>query len=465
MNKKLVLLTATILLMLVAVFIVLFIKTKPEISSLPKNNNPVVSPVTNGDKIKLVYAAHWTEKYQLEGVYENGVLKEKGFKQYLDEYMTLHPNVDISVLTVPYADYEAKIKLLNDIDQAPDIFQIYSPWGVSYAKEGLLDVPPKDIKADVEANYVSKSGVVIDGNVWGIPGEVNDYSLIYNKKMFKDAGIVDADGNALAPKTWDDVVAAAKKITKKDTKGNIIKYGFAFTKGVDWAVVDPFLSLLFSNGGSYLSADNSKPMFNDAKGVEVLTSIVDLFKKGYTDANSNVWDFSNDKAAMAFVAPWTEGTFRDQMGTRFDQEVGVTSVPYFSKPNSLQYSWFVGVMNKSKNKKAAWDFLRWFTEDVQPSGTTRYGDLLARTIKAIPDRKVDLVSSANKDVLVSNTFKAPFIAQLSSSTPEPNVLQAAKIKATLMEQIQAAWVGKDVKQALDDAASRVQLILDSNNKK
>jgi len=463
MNKKLVWLIVAIFFVVAVIALILFLKPSKPTTIINDFANPVATPIsTSTGKIKITYAAHWTEKYQLEGVYENGVLKEKGLKQYLDEYMALHPDVEIDVMTIPYADYEAKLRLLSDIDKAPDIFQIYSPWGVSYVNSGIIDVPPQDIKTDVENNYISKSGVTINGEIWGIPGEVDDYSLIYNKKLFKDAGIVDANGEALAPKTWDDVVSAAKKISKKDTKGNIIRYGFAFTKGVDWAVVDPFLSLLFSNGGSYLSADNSKPMFNDSKGVEVLNSIVDLFKQGYTDANSNVWDFSQDKVVMAFVAPWTEGTFRDQMGaTKFDEEVGVAPIPYFKTPGSLQYNWFVGVMNKSKNKQAAWDFLRWFTEDVQPkTGTTRYGDLLARTIKAIPDRKIDL--NNNKDVLNNNSFKAPFIAQLASSTAEPNVLQAAKIKATLMDQIQAAWVGKDVTQALNDAAAKVQDIL--NNK-
>lgn len=414
--------------------------------------------VSESAGITLTYAVHWTEAFQTDGVYKDGVLVEKGLKQYLDEYSALHPEVKFEIMTVPYVEYEAKMKLLDDAGAVPDIFQIYSPWGVSYVEKGMVASVPQDIKDDVRANYVSQAGVTINNDIWGIPGEVNDFALIYNKKLFKEAGIVDENGEAKAPQTWADVVEAAKKIAVLDDNGNLIRYGFSFTKGMDWAVVDPFLSLLFTNGGSYLSKDGKRAAFNTPAGLEVLNSIVDLFNQKYTDINSNVWDFSSGKTAMAFVAPWAEGVLQNEMGERFEEEVGVAPIPYFKKPGSLQYSWFIGVMNASKEKEAAWDFLRWFTTDVQDDrGTTRYGDLMARTIKAIPSRQIDL--EGNADVLEDNFFKAPFISQLPISSPEPNILQAAAAKEILRQEIEAAWSGKNSAQALNDAESRINALL------
>lgn len=462
MNKKIIFLITILLLAAIALAAILFLRSNKSAQEKEQAARISSASPAQNNKIKLVYAVHWTEKFQTEGIYENGVLKEKGLKQYLDEYTALHPEVEFEIMVIPYTEYESKLKLLNDIDAVPDIFQIYSPWGVSYVQKGMIAEPPADIKLDVEKNYVSQAGVTIGGNIWGIPGEINDFSLIYNKKIFKEAGIVDKNGEALAPKTWEDVLEAAKKTVQKDKNGNITRYGFAFTKGIDWAVVDPFLSLLFTDGGSYLAADNSQAAFNSPEGVEVLTSILSLFKNGYTDVNSNVWDFSKEKVAMAFIAPWTEGVFREGMGPAFDDEVAVAPIPYFKKPGTEQYSWFLGVMEKSQNKEAAWNFLRWFTTDIQPErGTTRYGDLMARTIKAIPSRKVDMEN--NKDVLENNFFKKPFISQLGISTPEPNILRIAEIKAILQAEIEATWAGKDVKQALDDAAGKVNAILKNNN--
>ncbi len=459
MNKRLVILSA--LVFVLALAFVLLLVFRPETGE-KRTANERVSDLGQEGEINLVYAAHWTEKFQTEGIYdENGNLVERGLRQYLDEYSSIHPEVTFDIMTISYGEYESKLRLLDDIDEVPDIFQIYSPWGVSYVKRNMVASVPEDIKNDIRENYFSTAGVTIDNDIWGVPGEINDFSLIYNKEIFKEAGIVDANGEARAPRTWSEFAEAARKTTKKDAAGNITQYGIAFTKGMDWAVVDPFLSLLFSNGGAYLSEDNSQAAFNSEEGVEVLNGIKELFDNGYTDESSNVWDFSEGKVAMAFIAPWTEGVFQEQMGERFNTEVGVAPVPYFEKPGSLQYSWFLGVMDKSRNKEAAWDFLRWFTRDIQEeTGTTRYGDLMARTIKAIPSRVVDLEN--NSDVLEDNFFKAPFISQLPISTPEPNVLQAAEMKAILMKEIEATWSGKDAREALNDAAIEINFILKQN---
>jgi multiple sugar transport system substrate-binding protein len=459
MNKKIIYIISAVLIAVVVIFVVVFSKPSVDIEEKNKENDKVVN---EEDKTTLTFAVHWTEDVQMNGIYDDdGNLVEKGLNHYLDEYSALNPDVEFQVRTIAYSEYENKLRALDNAGIVPDIFQIYSPWGVSYVEEGMIDRVPEDIKENIRNNYISTAGVTINDEIWGIPGEINDFSLIYNKEIFKDAGVVDYNGEALAPRTWDDVLEAAEKTVEYDENGNISQYGFAFTKDLDWAAVDPFLSLLFTNNGEYLNEDYSEALFNSEEGVEVLEGIKELFDNSYTDINSNVWDFSEGRVAMAFIAPWTESVFRDQMGDDFEKTVGVAPVPFFEEPDTLQYSWFIGVMDKSKNKQEAWDFLRWFTTDIQEeTGTTRYGDLLARTIKAIPAHEKDLEN--NSDVLEENFFKEPFISQLEYSSPEPNVLKAAEIKRTLMEEVQAAWSGKDAKQALDDAASKVNVILESN---
>lgn len=414
--------------------------------------NPTTSSTTSNGKIKLVYAVHWADKSQTDGIYENGTLKYKGLKQYLDEYTKLHPNIEFDVQVIAYNDYADKLKILSDADVAPDIYQIYSPWGVSYVQAGILDKVPDDIVADIQKNYVSTKGVTINGQIWGIPTEIDDYALLYNKNLFKAAGI------ANPPNTWNELVSDASKLTKKDAKGNITQYGIAFLKGNDWEVVDPFLSLLFSNGGQYLSDDNSKALFNSPAGVSALEAELALFNNGATDINSNFYDFGKGTVAMVISPPWTKSGFQTAFGSSFEQTVGVAPFPYLNKPATLQYSWFMGVMAKSQHKQEAWDFLRWFSQQQQPStGTTRYGDLLADNIGAIPSRTVDF--NSHKDIL-GDFFTKVYVNQMKYGVAEPNVLQASTIKAKLMDEIQYAWAGqKTAKQALDAAATEVNAIL------
>ncbi len=418
---------------------------------------PAVSATASSSKVTLVYAVHWQQKAQTDGIYENGVLKVKGLRQYLDEYTKLNPNVTFKVKQIEYGQYADTLRVLSDSDQAPDIYQIYSPWGVSYVQNNMLAKPPQDIEADVKKNYVSTAGVTIQGEIWGIPTEINTYAMLYNKDLFKQAGIVDIYGNPVAPKTWNEFVSDAVKLTKKDAKGNIAQYGVAFSNE-DWQVVDPFLSLLFSNGGSYLSADMTSSLFDSPSGVSALNAELALFKKGATDPNGNFFNFGKGTVGMVIAPPWVKATFAANFGDKFASAVGVAPLPALGKQASLGYSWFMGVMEKSKQKDEAWKFLRWFTEDIQPqTGTTRYGDLLAENIGAIPSRTVDFES--HKDVL-GDFFSKVYVSQMKYAVAEPNVADASAIKAALLKHIQSAWSGqKTADQALGEAKTEIDALL------
>ncbi len=423
-------------------------KTSPEANKATNNSG----------KTKLVIMSHWLETPQIQGIKDaDGKLVSKGFQAYLDEYQELNKNVEIQLLQVHFNDYPSRLRVLADSGAAPDIYNIYAPWGAQYVRAGILDEAPAEVKSDVQANYISSSGPTIEGKLWGYPTEINNYALLYNKDLFKEAGIVDDKGNAKAPKTWQDVVDAAKKLTKR-SGNNITRYGVAFTKDAEWQVADPFLSLLFSNGGKYLSDDLSKAAFNSDAGVAALDSQVKLFTDKSTDLNGNFFDFETGKVAMVVAPPWTKSTFATGFGKNFEAKVGVAPFPYMKQAGTMQYSWFTGVTKDSQHKEEAWKFLKWLNTETLPSGTTRMGDLLANTIGAIPARKVDF--EKHKDVL-GDFFTKVYVGQMSQSTAEPNVLESDVIKQKLITEIQAAWAGdKTSKEALDAAAAEINKILE-----
>jgi len=452
-------LIGAIIILLVAVAVgAYFIYSRPVEPEITKSSPPVA---TSSQKIKLTYAVHWSNLEQRNGIYNpDGTLKSKGLRQYLNEYSTLHPEIEFDIKVIPYTEYADTLKVLSDADLSPDIYQIYSPWGVSYVRNGILDNPPAEIKDDIIENYVSLAGVTINGEIWGIPTEINDYALLYNKDLFKKAGLVDASGNILYPQTWAELTETAVKLAKKDAKGNITQYGIAFL-GEDWQVVDPFLSLLLSNGGKYLSADLKKSLFNSPEGVTALEAELALFKNGATDINGNFFDFKDGKVAMVIAPPWTKSTFQIAFGDNFESSVGVAPFPPLKDQATLSYSWFMGVMNKSQHKAEAWEFLKWLTTDVQPeTNTTRYGDLLTNTIGAIPSRRIDFES--HKEIL-GDFFTKVYVDQMKYGIAEPNVAESNNIKAALMEEIQSAWGGKKTAAAaLKSAADKVDKILLSN---
>lgn len=415
--------------------------------------------VTSDGRTKLVVMTHWLEDAQINGVKDaSGKVTSKGFQAYIDEYENLNKDIDIELQQVHFNDYPDRLRVLATSGAAPDIYGIYAPWGAEYVRAGMLAEPPADIVEDVKKSYVSSAGPTIEGKIWGIPTEINNYALLYNKNLYKEAGIVDGSGNAKAPKTWQDVIDNAKKLTKRS--GNTItQHGIAFTKDTEWQVADPFLSLLFANGGQYLSEDLSKAAFNSDAGVAALDAQVKLYKDLSTDLTGNFFDFGKGKVGQVVAPPWTKGSFAADFGANFESTVGVAPFPSMKEAGTLQYSWFTGVMKDSASQEEAWAFLKWLSSETQGSeGTTRMGDLLANTIGAIPARKVDF--EKHKSTL-GDFFTSVYVGQMKDSTAEPNVLQSDQIKEKLITQIQAAWSGeKTSKQALDDAATEINKILD-----
>jgi multiple sugar transport system substrate-binding protein len=404
-------------------------------------------------KTKLIFAVHWSD-YQVEGVKdENGNIKVKGLRQYIEEYQKLNPDVEIEIQSVPFDEYLKRILISHTAGVISDIYVLYSLWGVQLVDSGILDQVPKDISDKVRSDFVKAAvdGATIDKAIWGVPVEVANYALVYNKKLLREAGFNEP------PKTWDELVAMAPKLTKRNPDGTVAQYGFAFLSGWDSAVVHPFLALLYSNGGKPFKDDFTECLLTSKEAIEALEAELKLFKNGATDPAASVWTFPTGNVAMMIMAPWYETALKLGFKDEYEATVGVAPMPYLKKPATAGYTWFVAVDNASKNKKAAWDFIRWMTlQDA--GGFTRMGELMAKNIGSIPPNKQDIAFFKAE---LNDLYTSVFVKELENTYQEPNVAQGQEIKTILMREIVEAWNGrKTAEQALSDAKKQIDKILE-----
>jgi multiple sugar transport system substrate-binding protein len=404
-------------------------------------------------KTKLIFAVHWSD-YQVEGVKdENGNVKVKGLRQYVEEYQKLNPDVEIEIQSVPFDEYLKRILISHTAGVISDIYVLYSLWGVQLVDSGILDQVPKDIADKVRASFVKAAvdGATIDKAIWGVPVEVANYALVYNKKLLREAGFNEP------PKTWDELIAMAPKLTKRNPDGTVAQYGFAFLAGWDSAVVHPFLALLYSNGGKPFKDDFTECLLTSKEAIEALEAELKLFKNGATDPAASVWTFPTGKVAMMIMAPWYETALKLGFKDEYEATVGVAPIPYLKKPATIGYTWFIAVDSASKNKKAAWDFIRWMTlQDA--GGFTRMGELMAKNIGSIPPNKQDIAFFKAE---LNDLYTSVFVKELENTYQEPNVAQGQEIKTILMREIVEAWNGrKTAEQALSDAKKQIDKILE-----
>ena len=129
-------------------------------------------------------------------------------------------------------------------------------------KHGILDSVNPDLWGMLE----------MDGRYYGIPVDGYSMSMMYNVDLFKEAGLVDADGVPLFPETWDELAQTAVTIKEKTGKA-----GFFFPTTNNhggWM----FMNIAWSYGAEFETLEDGKwvATFDTPEAVAALKYLKDL---------------------------------------------------------------------------------------------------------------------------------------------------------------------------------------------
>jgi multiple sugar transport system substrate-binding protein len=236
----------------------------------------------------------------------------------------------------------------------------------------------------------------------------------------------------------------------------------AVMPGWDSGVVHPFLSLLWSAGGQYISDDYTKALFNSPEGLSTLNLYTDMITEQCIDTSIGSYtDFVNGKAAMIIMANW----FRAELQASFVdgyENVGVVPIPTDGGAQSvaLQYNWLWGVDNNSPHREEAWKFLMWLNSPTEPGKASPMGDYLTSALGAIPSRTSDQEALVDR---LGDEFMKAYVASTATSMPEPIFAGGQEVKTSLQVEIEAAWYNqKTPEEALTFAEEEADRILSEN---
>ena len=214
-------------------------------------------------------------------------------------------------------------------DQLPEIIGVGSTTQSDIIREAGKLVPLADLPGGKEFleefGQAAVEGVTMfDGKVYGIQRKAVTAALAYNKDLFKQAGIVDKNGEAKPPKTIAELREAAKKI---NALGEGI-YGFAFP-------------LNFSLG--YTVESLTKPSFNlDNPEEEINLDTLTVTYPGKKERYQWILDMKKDGTVM----PGAETLNNDNARAYFSSGV-VGMIP--------AVSWDVGVYTTQFPAECDWD--------------------------------------------------------------------------------------------------------------
>ena len=140
-----------------------------------------------------------------------------------------------------------------------------------------------------------RQAVTVGDKIIGVPALVDNLSLVYNKKLFDQAGLA----YPTADWTWDDFRAAAKKLTDPSKK----QFGWAYVADGGEDTVWRFDALLWQAGGDILNSDNTQAEFNSPAGVKAATLLQQMATVDHSvyldNGNGNYANlFNSGKIAM-----------------------------------------------------------------------------------------------------------------------------------------------------------------------
>ncbi len=255
------------------------------------------------------------------------------------------------------------------------------------------------VPAGEMANWLNTSENVSGGQVWAIPLYLLGQPFVWNKDLFKQAGLDPNKG----PKTWKEFLADCAKlkaagitpITMGDKDGF---FGSWFQGTVGTQDLNSVKDLQALYAGS--------AKFTDPKYSGYLTLLADLKAKGYINSDVTSIDlmqgwqtFAQGKGAMTWttdgnVASWIKAGMGSKLGIQTVPKVGTGKLASFY---TVTQSISAFITSWSKNKAAAATFLVWLH---QPANLNSW---YAAT-KAFPaDKRFN--ASLIKDPLIKQLYK------------------------------------------------------------
>jgi len=368
------------------------------------------------------------------------------FQKSIDSFQKANPSIKVSLECIPQ-DYGTKLLAQLAAGSGPDIFQVGDGDVAKYVQQGAVQ-PLDDYingKASLDMNVfypnVAKFGQV-GGKTYFLTKDYSPLILFYNKKLFDEAKVEYPNENW----KWEDLAAAAKKLTKAD--------------GSQWGIELPdswgdltwlrgALPIIYQNGGSVVSDDGKTTTghLNSPETVQAVQWYADLVLKDKVAPNKTDIDalqgvdlFQTGKVAMLWTGRWPMKDFQKNKDLSF----GTTTLPAGPKGKANALCWAGFTINSaSKNKDTALQILKYIAAG---DGAKEFSHYALTAVKAIAD-------SQN---LAKDEYNAPVIKVLDDVKPLPEFTTPKwgdcgdKAYKAAMEEI--FLKGTAVQSALDSAA-------------
>ena len=339
-------------------------------------------------------------------------------------FQAKNPDVKFDVLYVPFDDLRGKFETAAATGGGPTVLIGAADWGPALFDAELVgDVSQMTTEEFLRTiNPAALGAVKYKSALIGLP------ETIKGVVMFRNPSII-----AEAPKTYDELVTAAKAATAGDVVGADLERGFFFSA-----------AHLSSVGGALLD-EGGNPKFNDAKGVAWVNLLNSFTEAGpaeyYTDNDVNL--FKAGKAGIIIDGTWNMSALVVAVGA---DKVVIDAWPTPMSGYVQTENIYLGANATGDDQKAAWAFMEYFLGTEAQTALTKAGHIPATSGVEVSDplmkQAVDAFAGGTAFPVIPEmgSYWGPMDTALKSvfdegTTPEAALQQAYNTVSTAVNEL------------------------------
>ena len=364
----------------------------------------------------------------------------------VEGFKKANPNINVEMMDITTADYTQKLQIMLNGGSDVDAFWIKDgDTTKGHSARGQLADLSAYIKRD-NVDLAAYNGLAerfqMDGKIVALPVSTGYYILYYNKDIFDKAGIAYPSNDM----TWTEWEQLAGRLTSGSGE-NKIYGGFFHTWNAcvqNWGVQDGKNTIMATDYSFF------KPYYEMAIRMQKAGQIWDygaLRSGGIAYAGA----FLQGNVAMMPMGTWFLATITTRISAGEAKiNWGIATLPH---PAGVPAGWTVGsvtpmaINQASKNKDAAWEFIKYITG---PEGARIYA-----SVGQFPSRAnaQTLEAIANSPGMPAGSLEALVVKNIALDRPlEDNVLQVNQMLGEEHSLIMLGEVAVD--QGLANMAKR-----------
>lgn len=353
------------------------------------------------------------------------------------EEFTKETGIEVNIQSIPWASAQDKLLTAVASKKGPDVLQMGTTWMPEFQAAGALadmdeymDKYP-NLKPD---NFFEGSveTTQFDSKYYGIPWAAETRVLFYR------TDILEAVGYKEAPKTWEELKDAAKKLSERGEN----MYGL----NVD--AKEQTLGFMFARQNGSALVSEGKPLFNEKAFTEAVSYLNDFIEKGYAPKQDLGMDvsqtFSGDAIVPMFISgPWMVKAVNDTV-QGIEGKWATAVLPSGSDNNlsSLGGS-NLTIFEHSKKKDEAAQFIDFM---MKKENQLKWLELT----NAMPTVK----SAWEDDSLANDPLYKVFGQQMESSRSMPLLPEFEEIAQNYLKHFEQIYLGGKKEEQEMDAFTR-----------